>query len=138
MLKLINGTYSAGMSDFSMPWVDVRDVALAHVEAALRPEAEGRFILTAKVASIFEVIDEIRDGVTHATKLPRMKSPKWMAYLFAPLFGLSWKYVSRNVGISMELDNRRSIEHLGIDYRSLRATMSDHVDQLVADGLYRP
>ena len=138
MIKLIDGTYAAGMSDFTMPWVDVRDVARAHVEAALRPEAEGRFILSAKVASIFEIIDEIRDGVPHATKLPRMKAPKWMGYLCAPFFGLTWKYVSRNVGIAVRLDHSRSVDHLGIAYRPLGETMRDHVQQLVDDGLYRP
>ena len=71
-------------------------------------------------------------------KLPKLKTPKWMAYLFGPLVGFGWTEISRNVDIPVRVDNRRSIERLGIEYRPLSDTLREHVDQLVRDGLYVP
>ena len=138
LLSLIGGKFSAGMADFWTPWVDVRDVATAHVEAAVRPEAEGRHILSVKTAPVFHIIDTLKSHVTHPMKLPRIKAPKWMAYLMGPFFGFGWTYVTRNIGVPLELDNTRSIENLGIRYRPLQDTLREHVDQLIADGLYTP
>ena len=138
LLSLIGGKFAAGMSDFWTPWVDVRDVAFAHVEAVVRPEAEGRHILAVKNAPVFEIIDALKEEIEHPIKLPKMKAPKWLAYLMGPFFGFGWKYVTRNIEIPLHLDNTRSIEKLGVNYRPLKQTLRDHVDQLVADGLYSP
>ena len=50
-------------------WVDVRDLALAHVRAAERPDAAGkRFVVTAGYYSNQEIADNIRE------QLPEMAS----------------------------------------------------------------
>ena len=55
LLGIINGKIP-GLSEFWTAWVDVRDVARAHVEAANRVDAEGRHLLSAESASVFEII----------------------------------------------------------------------------------
>ena len=137
LLGLISGKVP-GLSEFWTAWVDVRDVAVAHVEAAFRTDAEGRHLLSAESASIFDIIELLREHVSHPMKLPKLKTPKWMAYLFGPLVGFGWTEISRNVDIPVRVDNRRSIERLGIEYRPLSDTLREHVDQLVRDGLYVP
>jgi hypothetical protein len=67
-----------------------------------------------------------------------MKVPKCLAYMVGPMFGFSWKYIKRNVEIPIHLDNSRSIDKLGVNYRPLRQTMREHVGQLIEDGLYTP
>ena len=138
LLNLINGKHAAGMSDFWTPWVDVRDVAFAHVEATVRPYAEGRHILAGKNAPVFEVIKGLKEDMPDTLALPRIKVPKWLAYTVGPFFGFSWKYIKRNVEIPVHLDNSRSINALGVNYRPLRDTMREHVSQLIDDGLYTP
>ncbi|HET6415553.1 MAG TPA: NAD-dependent epimerase/dehydratase family protein, partial [Polyangiales bacterium] len=47
MADMIRGVYKFGAPPLCFGIVDVREVAKAHVEAAIRPEAEGRHILVA-------------------------------------------------------------------------------------------
>lgn len=136
LLNLINGKFASGMMEFYAAWVDVRDVAFAHVEAAIRDDADGRHILSCTETGVMEVVNGLREDVESRLKLPQRQVPKFMGYLFGPLLGFSWKHVSRNIGIPVKMDNTRSIERLGVQYRPLRQTMKDHVEQLIADGLY--
>jgi uncharacterized protein YbjT (DUF2867 family) len=51
--KTLLGTVDP-MPDLKLPWVDVRDVAFAHLQAILVPQAAGnRFILSCDNLSIF-------------------------------------------------------------------------------------
>lgn len=137
LLGIISGKLPV-LSDFWTAWVDVRDVAIAHVEAATRHDAQGRHLLSAESASIFDVIELLRKDGSYPMKLPMFKAPKWLAYIFGPLAGFGWTEISRNVDIPVKVDNRRSIERLGIRYRPLQDTLREHVEQLVRDGLYVP
>ncbi|KAG6551685.1 hypothetical protein Mapa_006774 [Marchantia paleacea] len=54
ILDMLNGKMK-GYPDLAQSWVDVRDVALAHVLALQTPSAEGRYILVGKVVHYSEV-----------------------------------------------------------------------------------
>ena len=99
-------------------WVDVRDVALAHVKAIEVSEAGGqRFFVTAGYFSNKEIADVIRD--THpqlASKLP----PK-DAHSDLP----------KDI---YAIDNSKSKNVLGLEYRPFKETISDTVDSLLAVG----
>ncbi len=138
LLGLIDGRRASGMWEFYAPWVDVRDVGYAHVEAALRPDAEGRHAIVGEIAGVWKVIDWIREDFGTRVRLPRMHVPKWLAYLGAPTAGFSWKYVSRNVNVPLQIDATRSRTRLGLKYRSLRDTIREHIEQMMRDGLYVP
>jgi len=99
-------------------WVDVRDVALAHVRAIEVPEAGGeRFFVTAGFFSNKKITDIIRE--THPeleSKLPPADSPDdFPANIY-------------------EFDNNKSQKVLGLEYRTLKQTVSDTVDSLLAVG----
>lgn len=101
-------------------WVDVRDVALAHVLAAEKSEAQGkRFFVTAGYFSnkmIAEIIGknfkQYAEGLPTGKALepgdlpPEDKRP--------------------------EFDNGRSVEVLGLKYRSLEESVVDTVKSLEA------
>ena len=137
LLNLINGKFANGIWQFYIPWVDVRDVAFAHAEAAVRPNSEGRHILSCEEAGVLEVVAGLKEDMPGKLKLPRSRISKWMAYMIGPFMGFSWRYISHNVDIPVKMDNSRSIERLGINYRPLRVTMREHVEQLIRDGLYK-
>jgi nucleoside-diphosphate-sugar epimerase len=137
LLNLINGKFANGIWQFYTPWVDVRDVAFAHAEAAVRPNSEGRHILSCEETGVLEVVAGLKEDMPGKLKLPRSRISKWMAYLIGPFMGFSWRYISHNVDIPVKMDNSRSIERLGIIYRPLRVTMREHVEQLIRDGLYK-
>ncbi|KAJ5825105.1 NAD-dependent epimerase/dehydratase [Penicillium robsamsonii] len=100
-------------------WVDVRDVALAHVRAIEVPEAGGeRFFVTAGFFSNKELADIIRE--THPqleSRLPPVDSPSDFP---ANIFGI---------------DNNKSQKVLGLKYLPLKQTVSDTVDSLLAVGV---
>jgi nucleoside-diphosphate-sugar epimerase len=99
-------------------WVDVRDVALAHVRAMEVPEAGGqRFFLTAGYFSNKAVADIIREAYPElADRLPPKDSPDdTPAYVYG-------------------FNNKKSIEVLGIQYRSLEQSVTETVKSLLAVG----
>jgi nucleoside-diphosphate-sugar epimerase len=99
-------------------WVDVRDVALAHVRAIEVPEAGGeRFFVTAGFFANKDIADIIRG--THPeleSKLPPKDSP---SDLPKDIYGY---------------DNSKSQNVLGIKYVPLKKTVVDTVDSLLAIG----
>ena len=93
-------------------WVDVRDLALAHVRAAERPEAGGkRFFLTAGLYSNEEVAKAVEKAEPGA-KLPKDKSG------------------GRRPDNAPSYDNSRSIEVLGLKYRGLEESVGDLAQSL--------
>lgn len=129
---LIDGRRSSGMWDFASLWVDVRDLAVAHVEAAVRPEVEGRHLTSAGTHGVWEVIGWLREDFGDRVKLPRMRVPRWLAYLLAPPMGFSWRYVSANVDVPLRVDASKAPRALGVTFRPVRDTIRDHVEQLLA------
>lgn len=99
-------------------WVDVRDVALAHVRAIEVAEAGGkRFFVTNGFFSNKDLADIIRESHPQLeSKLPpKDASSDSPAQLY-------------------DYDNSRSREVLGISYHPLKKTVADTVDSLLAVG----
>jgi dihydroflavonol-4-reductase len=137
LVKMLDGSRRSGMPRLYNGYVDVREVAFAHAEAALRPDAEGRYLLSAETMNFMDLAALLRE-VFPGRPLPTRAIPGPLVYLVGPLLaGFTWKYVSRNLGIPVVHDNRRSREGLGVTYRPLRDTFRDHGEQLVRDGLLR-
>ena len=59
--------------------------------------------------------------------LPLMQSPKFILYLVGWAFGLSGKYISRNVGHHIKLNNNKSKKTLGLDYTPIEKTVEDMI-----------
>jgi nucleoside-diphosphate-sugar epimerase len=123
--------------DTVTPWVDVRDVAIAHAEAVERDEAAGRYILSQGEHAFLDVSRMIHEARPNRFRPPTRRVPKWFAYLAGPWMGFSWEYIRENVGWPLAMDRSRSESELGIRYRPLAETLGDHLDQLVADGLLK-
>ena len=133
--RLIGGEFSSGVPALSYGVVDVREVATAHYEAAVRNGAEGRHIVVATTATFLELAQTVDRLFPGAHKVPQRELPKALLYLLAPKIGLSWKFISRNVGRPVRYDNRKSKRELGLFYRPLEETLRDHREQMIVDGL---
>jgi nucleoside-diphosphate-sugar epimerase len=98
-------------------WIDVRDLALAHVRAIEVPEAGGnRFFVTAGAFSNKTVVDFIRE--THpelSSKLPENPIDDTPADVYG-------------------YDNSKTSKVLGIRFRSLKESVGDTVASLVKVG----
>ncbi|KKK14596.1 hypothetical protein ARAM_005838 [Aspergillus rambellii] len=97
-------------------WVDVRDVALAHVRAIEVPEAGGnRFFITAGNYATKDIVDIIRKSFPELEdRLPPKTDP---SDLPDDVYGY---------------DNSKSIRVLGIKYHTLKEAVVDAVKSLLA------
>ncbi len=130
---LIGGKLFLGVPHLEFGFVDVRDVAKAHLLALEREDSKGRYILAERVMSIWELrqmIAKLYPG-KFRFKLPLMESPKFMIYLIGWAFGLTYPFIKRNVGYSISLNNQRSLKELGLTYTPMEKTIKEMVEALV-------
>jgi len=124
--ELFKGYFFYGAPDFSFTVVDVRDVAAAHIAAAERPDAHGRYILAAaEMVSFFEMSQILRERFP-GHRLPRTRLPHWPVRVLGPAFGLTQDYIRKHLGIRFKVDNTRSITELGISYLPFEQTLTEH------------
>ncbi len=125
--ELFRGYFCYGAADFSFTIADVRDVARAHIEAAERPEAAGRYIVARpEMLSFLEISRIVRPVHRRGYLLPAWQVPDWLVRLVGPRFGLTQDYIRKHLGIRFSVDNSRSVNELGIRYRPADQTLTDH------------
>ncbi|XDD50681.1 SDR family oxidoreductase [Leptospira sp. WS92.C1] len=132
MQSMVNGKFASGVPDMMIGFVDVRDVARAHVLAGFTPNAKGRHIVSAETLTFLDAAKVIREKYGKRFPTPKSALPKFLTYLIGPFFGLSWPYISRNVGVSFQLDNSYSKKDLGLSYRPISETFVEHIQQLIS------
>jgi nucleoside-diphosphate-sugar epimerase len=99
-------------------WVDVRDVAMAHVRAIEVPEAgSNRFFVVAGHYTNKRIVDAIRE--THPELESRLPPADSADDLPADIY---------------DYDNKKSREILGLKYISLKDTVGDTVKSLLEVG----
>ncbi len=130
MKEMLKGKYLMGVPNLMFGFVDVRDVAQAHILALENNDATGRHILVERSISVFEFSRIIKNIYGNKYKLPLMESPKFMLYFIGWMFGLTNKFISKNVGYNIKLNNSKSKEKLGLTYTPLTQTIKDMVTKM--------
>lgn len=127
MDELLSGWMFYGVPDLSFLPVDVRDVAAAHIKAAESKGAKGRYIVgPAQTTTFLEISEHFKKLKNGSIWLPAHQIPSVVTRIVGPLFGLSQRWMSRNLGVRFKVDNSRGINELGVSYRPLEQTLSDH------------
>ncbi|MFC8512097.1 NAD-dependent epimerase/dehydratase family protein [Streptomyces sp. NPDC057257] len=127
--ELFKGYFFYGAPAFSFTTVDVRDVADAHIAAAEKDDAHGRYILAAeRMSSFYDMARIIRGRYPRSLRIPRTRLPHWPVRVLGPAFGLTQDYIRKHLGIRFEVDNGRSVRELGINYRPIEETVLDHYE----------
>ncbi|MFF3615843.1 NAD-dependent epimerase/dehydratase family protein [Streptomyces sp. NPDC002580] len=127
--ELFKGYFFYGAPDFSFTTADVREVADAHIAAAERPDARGRYIVAAETMTSFhDMARVIRSRYPRGLRLPRTALPHWPVRVLGPAFGLTQDYIRKHLGIRFRVDNSRSVRELGITYRPIEETLLDHYE----------
>eukprot|EP01147_Barroeca_monosierra_P006166 gene6166-9208_t len=134
MKKLIDGPFAMGAPELNIGVVDVRDVARAHILAIKTPSAEGRYICSCQSMSALGMAAVIAQKYPNY-KLPRRKVPKWLLYIFGPFQGLSWTFISHNIGVPLELDNSKIKKDLAFEFTPPLDSFTDMIDSMVEAGL---
>jgi len=135
--QLGNGTMKSGVPKSQIGIVDVREVSEAHIQAGFDTKAQGRHILTSKTSSFLEMAQILRKGFGDQFPIPKRTVPKWLLWLVGPTVGYSRKMTTNNIGYSFKLDNRKSIEALGVQYRPIEESLTEFFQQLVDEKLIK-
>jgi nucleoside-diphosphate-sugar epimerase len=130
MKNMLTGKFRTGAPHLEIGFVDVRDVAKAHILALENEDVEGRHILVERVMDFMSFAKTIKDLYPGKYPLPSMKSPKIILYLIGWAFGLTTKYVSRNIGYHIKLNNSKSKKALGLEYAPFETTVKDMVERM--------
>lgn len=133
-----SGKLQIGVPDIGIGVVDVRDLAEAHIKAAYLPHANGRNIVSGHNASLPLIAASLLPKFSNHP-IPKRTLPKALVWLFAPLIDktITRNFVSSNVGWSWQADNSKSIQSLGMKYRSLETSTQDMFQQMVDIGSFK-
>lgn len=135
MRQFTDGTFKFGAPDLPYGVVDVRDVALAHIKAAFTPTAKGRHIVAGEIMNFVQMGRILYKHFGGRYPFPKGKAPKFMVWLIAPMNGLTRKFVARNVGYTLKLDNSYAKQDLGMNFRPAEQTLVEHFQQMIDDGI---
>ena len=134
--------FGNGMTRFGVPpmWngiVDVRDVADAHVAAAFKPQAQGRYIICGGTLSLLDMGKALTKQFGYKYPFPHFTVPKAVFKLISPFLGYSRQFVALNMGYPIYFNATRSVDELDIQYRDIRASVCEHFQQLLDDGIVK-
>ena len=125
------GEFRFGAPRLGLGFVDVRDVAEAHLAAAFRPDAEGRNIVSGHESDLLAALMTLQAKYGDRYALPTRAAPKFLLWLLAPRLGLTRKFVSRNVDVAWRADASKGRRELGLTYRPLQETMQDMFQYMI-------
>ncbi len=133
--NLLRGKYPA-TPKYSIPVVDVRDVAAAHLSAMTVAEAAGeRFLIAGAAMSLADISATLRrDFPAYAGKLPKLVLPNWLATI-AARFDPGLRLIVRELGRDSAISNAKARRILGWAPRSEEAAIKASAESLIAAGL---
>jgi dihydroflavonol-4-reductase len=137
-VDIANGAYPAIMA-LNWGFVDVRDVAEAHVRAMSAPHAKGRYICAAENRDMAQVVALIRGVGADPAKLPKLRLDGAIGTALMKLAsrmqpeGIG-SYLRTHLGRVPRFDNDKIVRDLGITFRDVDATITDAARSLMAQG----
>lgn len=136
---MANGTQPAIVA-IDYPFVDVRDVARAHILGMETPSASGRYLLAAENATLRRVRDLGQEVLGDKYKLPRLNLDKGVGITLSRAFVRfqpqgTRDYVKSLLGRSYHVDNTKAREELGITFREVDQSVRDTWASLDSLGL---
>lgn len=137
-VDLLNGEYP-GIIRITWGFVDVRDVADAHLLAVENPDAEGRYICANRNASMKEIVELLKGNGYDNYDLPKLDlackfgdyAVKLASYFESAGTG---SYLRTHIGRVPNYDNSKIREELGLEFRDLDRTILDTVEDLLRWG----
>lgn len=128
--KVITGGMP-GMPNLMFPLVDVRDVAQAHLEAILRPEANGkRFLMVANSVPFVMIGEWLYEKWGERFKVVHKTVPDFVIKIIS-LWDGECRAIKDDLGKNWTFDHTPAEEVLGIKFRDLKDTVQEMSDTLI-------
>jgi len=137
-VDMANGTYPAIMA-LEWGFVDVRDVATAHVRAIEAPGAQGRYLCAAETRTMADVVALLATAGVSPRKLPRMKLDGAVGTALMKLaarmqpVGVG-SYLRTHLGRTPRFNNNKIRRELGVAFRDVDATIMETAHDLMKRG----
>ncbi|WP_395377303.1 NAD-dependent epimerase/dehydratase family protein [Marinicella sp. W31] len=128
--QLIQGKFSPQTPALEFAVADVRDIAIAQVNALNEGVSDSRFILFNEIMSLLQMGTLIEQLYPQKFNLPKKEIRKLFKHTIPKKFGYTQKYVERNIGFPLCLSNRKSRHQLGLKYRPIATTFKDMISSL--------
>jgi dihydroflavonol-4-reductase len=131
---LMTGAIPA-ITDLDVVYVDVRDVADAHILASSAADAQGRYLTVAGVVTTRHLVDTIKSLGYGDYRFPKMPLDSAIGNRIARIAikaqprGLE-QYLRAFLGRRLVIDNSKIRNDLGIDFRPLEQTLQDTIEDL--------
>lgn len=130
--------YGNATNNYNAKFVDVRDVAAAHVQALLRPEAAGqRFLIIndSPVMCTTDLIPIVQERVPFPmdSKALHGSTGVWMAYKCGMVSDYAYFMFTKKI----EFKNDKSKAVLGLSYKPLAETLEDCAKSMVDGGFIK-
>jgi len=140
---LLNGGVYPAIVDMTFPYVDVRDVAEAHVRAAENPQASGRYICSNELVSLKRTVDVLRENGFDTYKLPKMSlTSSFGSAIVRQLARFqqpgSRSFIETNLGRSLTLDTSKIQDELGMEFRDMDTSIVETANDLPAWEYVKP
>ena len=137
LTQLGDGTLKAGVPNWGLGLVDVRDVAEAHYKAGFVPEASGRYITCAHNTNLLELAKVLNARYGQKYPVPSKALPKWLLWLIGPMVNkaITRSFVKKNINVSWKANNSKIRQELNMSFRTIRETMEDSFQSLIDQGI---
>lgn len=133
--------------DVQLAFVDVRDLALAHVDAYEKEETNGRYIVSDDLFKMDDIFIAAQERFPHI-KIPKKYVPKWMIPLLPAFDWIESKFTKNSVrtvtqgivseymsGGSQLMDNSKAKNDLGFSPRPIKKSIQDTLEWISKNGL---
>jgi nucleoside-diphosphate-sugar epimerase len=136
--KLMNGKFTR-LPRYGCSVVDVRDVALAHVQAMIEPAAAGqRFIVGGRVLSMKDLsLALAKSFPLYESQLPTAELPDWFVRILA-FVDADARTIVHELGRDLSVDTSKAKSMLQWRPRSEEETIRDCGQSLIDRGLVAP
>jgi dihydroflavonol-4-reductase len=139
--SVMNGEFPAVVA-LTWAFVDVRDVAEAHVLAMEKPEASGRYLLAAGSLSLSELIEKLKALGYTDYEYPKLSLTGPIGTALAKLGSYMEKkgsgdFVRTHIGRRLETDASKAKRELGVEFRELDTSIRDAVEDMKRWGHIR-
>lgn len=127
---------SIGIPDMSFGFVDVRDVADAHVAAAFDRTSRGRYVCLGCSAGYTDC-GRILHNQFPDYPIAHRKSwiPKIIYWLVARFVGVDPAFLWNSIGYNFRYDASKIIDNLGMEFRPFEETLRDMYQQFIDEGV---
>ncbi len=140
-VELLTGKVPA-IIELAFGFVDVRDVAAAHVAAMETPGASGRYVCAAETRSLADLVQILRDAGYGDYRLPKRRLGggfgNWVVKVSSYLRPKGeGTFLRTHIGRVPRFDNGKIQRELGITFRPVEESVRDTVEDLFRWGHVR-